>query len=105
MTSVQILSPGFGDAFIDLHAQCGVSFDQCSVTDIAIAGDTISFRIPSSARERQFLVRFRSIDAKRQYRIVWNGNVIEGVVGRAISSRMGCRWDRSNRFGAFNVLA
>ena len=104
MTSVEILSPRFGDAFIDLQAQRGVGFDQCSVTDIAIAGDTISFRISSSARERQFLVRFRSMDAKRRYRIVWNGNVIEGVVGSDLL-RMGCWWGRSNRFGAFNALA
>ena len=81
MTSVEIMSPEFGDALIDLHAQRGVGFDQCSITDVNIAGDTISFRISSSARERQFLVRFRGIDAKRQYRIVWNGNAIEGVAG------------------------
>jgi hypothetical protein len=81
MTSVEIISPKFGDALIDLHAQRGVGFDQCSITDVNITGDTISFHIFSSARERQFLVRFRGIDAGRQYRIVWNGNAIEGVAG------------------------
>ena len=63
MTSVEIMSPKFGDALIDLHAQRGVGFDQCTITDVDITGDTISFRIFSSARERQFLVRFRGIDA------------------------------------------
>lgn len=81
MTSVEILSPGLGDALIDAHAKRGVGFDECSVTDVDIAADTISFRISSSARERQFLVRFRGINAKRQYRIIWNGNIIEGVAG------------------------
>jgi hypothetical protein len=80
-TSVEIMSPEFGDAFIDLPARRGVGFDQCTITDVEIAGDTISFDISSSARERQFLVRFRGIDAKRQYRIVWNGNASEGVAG------------------------
>lgn len=81
MTSIEILSPRYGDALIDLHAQRGVGFDQCTVTYVAIKEDVISFRIASTARERNFLVRFRGIDAKRTYRIVWNGNAIEGVTG------------------------
>jgi hypothetical protein len=84
MTSVEILLPAYGDAFIDLHAGRGVGFDQCTITDVEIAGDTISFRISSSARQRQFLVRFRGIDAKRQYRIVWNGNTSERVAGSGL---------------------
>ncbi len=84
-TSVELLAPKLGDALIDLHAQRGVGFDQCSITDVKIAGDTLSFNISSSARERKFLVRFRGIDAKRQYRIVWNGNAIEGVSGAELA--------------------
>lgn len=84
-TSVELLAPKLGDALIDLRAQRGVGFDQCSITDVNIAGDTLSFNISSSARERKFLVRFRGIDAKRQYRIVWNGNAIEGVSGAALA--------------------
>ncbi|WP_058186400.1 glycoside hydrolase family 88 protein [Terracidiphilus gabretensis] len=81
MTSVELLSPKFGDAFIDLHSKRGVGFDQCTVTDVEVKGDSISFRIASSARERQFLVKFRGIDSIHQYRIVWNGNVIDKVAG------------------------
>jgi hypothetical protein len=81
MTSVEILWPRFGDALIDVHAKRGAGFDQCSITDVEITGNTISFKISSSARERQFLVRFRGIETKRQYRLVWNGNAIEDVAG------------------------
>ncbi len=43
VTSVELLSPRFGDALIDLHAQRGVGFDQCTITDVEVTGDTISF--------------------------------------------------------------
>ena len=81
MTSVEIMSPKLGDALIDLDARRGAGFDQCSVNDVDVAADTISFRIASHARERQFLVRFRGVDPARQYRIVWNGNRTDGLSG------------------------
>ena len=81
MTSVEIMSPKLGDALIDLHAEGGAGFDECSITDVQVAGDTISFRIFSPSRERRFLVRFRGIDPARQYRIVWNGNATESFSG------------------------
>lgn len=81
MTSVEIMSPKLGDALIDLDARRGAGFDQCSVNDVDVAGDTISFRIASHSRERQFLVRFRGIDPARQYRIAWNGNRMDGLSG------------------------
>jgi hypothetical protein len=81
MASVEIMSPLLGDALIDLQARRGAGFDECSITDVEVAGDTISFRILSYARERQFLVRFRGVDPARQYRIVWNGNGTDGILG------------------------
>jgi hypothetical protein len=81
MTSVEILSPKLGDALIDLHAKGGAGFDECSITDVNVAGDTVRFRIFSHARERRFLVRFRGVDAAREYRIVWNGNATGDVSG------------------------
>jgi hypothetical protein len=81
MTSVEIMSPKIGDALIDLHAERGAGFDECSITEVDVAGDTILFRIFSHPRERRFLVRFRGIDPARQYRIVWNGNAMDGISG------------------------
>jgi hypothetical protein len=84
MTSVEIMSPELGDALIDLHARRGAGFDECSITEVEVEGDTISFRIFSQSRERRFLVRFRGIDPARQYRIVWNGNETDGLPGAGL---------------------
>jgi hypothetical protein len=84
MTSVEIMSPTFGDAFIDLHAQRGVGFDECSIPYIEVARDTISFRIVSHARKRKFLVRFRGVDPAKRYRIICNGNAIQNVLGATL---------------------
>ena len=73
MTSVEILSPRLGDALIDVRAQRGAGFDECTLTDVAIDGDVIAFRIDSPSRLRRFTVRFRGIEDSKQYRIVWNG--------------------------------
>ena len=81
MTSVEILSPSIGDALIDVHAEHGAGFDECSITDVNVTGNTVRFHIFSSARDRRFLVRFRGIDAARQYRIVWNGGAKQDVSG------------------------
>ena len=81
MTSVEIMSPKLGDAMIDLYAKDGAGFDECSIADVNIAGDTISFHIFSNSRERQFLVRFSGVEPARQYRIVWNGNATESFSG------------------------
>jgi hypothetical protein len=85
MTTVEMLWPKYGDALIDLRARRGVGFDQCTITDVDITGDTISFRISSSELERRFLVRFRGLDGTRKYRIVWNGNATAGVAGAELS--------------------
>jgi hypothetical protein len=81
MTSVEIISPEIGDAMIDVRAQRGAGFDECSITDVGITGGVISFRIFSHSRERRFLVRFRGMDPASQYRIVWNGNTTESFPG------------------------
>jgi hypothetical protein len=42
MTSVEMLSPQFGDALIDLHAQQGVGFDECTISNVEVQGNAIS---------------------------------------------------------------
>lgn len=82
--SIEMLAPRYGDSLIDLRAGRGVGFDQCTVSNVAIDGETISFSLSSSALDRKFLVRFRGIDPKRQYRIIWNGHAIDGVAGSVL---------------------
>jgi hypothetical protein len=85
MTSVEIMSPKIGDALIDLSAHRGAGFDQCSVSDVDVQGDTVSFRLNSEARQRSFLVRFRGIAPSRTYQVKWNGNQVERLKGEDLA--------------------
>ncbi len=81
MTSVELLAPTLGDAFIDLTAKQGVGFDECSITDVDVRPGEVSFHITSPARQRRFLIRFRGIEPSRNYRIRWNNGPTEQVAG------------------------
>ncbi len=81
MTSVEILSPLFGDAFIDLASRRGVGVDECTLTDVAVEGNNISFRITSPARPRTFLLRVAGVDAGQTYTVQWNGNPPQRIAG------------------------
>jgi hypothetical protein len=81
MTSVELLSPRFGDALIDLDAKRGAGFDECTITDVEVRGDEVSFRVSSPSKQRRFLIRFRGIDPSHQYHIRWNGNKAQSISG------------------------
>jgi hypothetical protein len=81
MTSVEIMSPILGDAFIDLKSGKGVGFDECSIRDVRIANGKIAFNIESPAKLRTFLVRFADVDPSGQYSISWNGGPEHRVSG------------------------
>jgi hypothetical protein len=81
MTSVEMLSPILGDALIDADAQQGAGFDECTITNVEVHGDEISFQISSSAKERHFQVRFRGVQASHQYRVRWNRSEARSVSG------------------------
>lgn len=82
MTSVEMMSPFLGDAFIDAGAKQGVGFDECSVTNLRIGAGTIAFDIHSPDPQRSFLVRFAGIDASRQYSVAANGSVARELSGK-----------------------
>ena len=84
MSSVEMLSPTIGDALIDLNAKRGVGFDECTVDDVNVQGDAISFRLSSAATQRSFLVRFRGVQASRRYRLRWNGGPVQEVAGATL---------------------
>jgi hypothetical protein len=81
MTSVEMLSPQFGDALIDLNAQQGAGFDECSIANVDVQGDAISFSVSSPSSRRRFLVRFRGVQSSRLYRVRWNRSEIQSVSG------------------------
>ncbi len=84
MTSVEMMAPVLGDAYIDLRSGRGVGFDECSIRDVHAANGRITFTIESPAKLRTFLVRFAGVNAGRQYRISWNGGAEHVVSGREL---------------------
>jgi hypothetical protein len=82
MTAVQMMLPSLGDAYIDLKARGGVGFDECSVTDVLVNADTISFQIDSLDRQRKFNVHFANVDSSRQYLVSWNGKPAKKIAGK-----------------------
>jgi hypothetical protein len=87
MTSVEMLAPVLGDALIDASAQQGAGFDECTITNVEVRGEEISFEITSTAADRRFLVRFRGVQASRQYRVSWNGREARTVSGEQLLKR------------------
>ncbi len=81
MTSVEMLTPTFGDAFIDLSTNLGVGIDECTLTDVRVQGNSISFGIASGAQPRTFLLRVTGADPHQTYTIRWNGNAPRRVLG------------------------
>jgi hypothetical protein len=84
MTSVEMLSPKLGDALIDVSSRRGAGFDQCTITDVQAEGEAISFQLASASTQRRFLVRFRGVDPKRQYRIRWNHGEVRIIAGEQL---------------------
>jgi hypothetical protein len=83
MTSVEIMQPVLGDAFIDLKRAQGAGFDECSLTDLRIEAGTVAFNLRSPAR-RAFIVRFAGAEPSRSYRIRVNGGTVREVSGREL---------------------
>ena len=84
MTSVEIMQPAVGDALIDVDARRGVGFDECSLRDVDVQPGALSFRIDSPARDRDFLVRFRGVQASRSYKVRWNDGAPQIVSGAVL---------------------
>ena len=81
MTTVEMLSPVLGDALIDMKAERSVGFDECTITDVEVQGNEISFHLSFPSKQRHFLVRFRGVQPSRQYRVRWNRSESRSVSG------------------------
>lgn len=86
MTSVEILHPLLGDALIDVDAALGVGFDECTIQDVGIRGNSISFQLTSPNLERTFLVRFRGLRAEQTYQVRWNQTHTVTATGRQLTA-------------------
>ena len=83
-TSIEIMSPFLGDAFIDLKTEQGVGFDECTIRNVHVQATIITFHIESKDRQRTFVVRFGAVDPRQQYRISWNSRSNRIVSGREL---------------------
>ncbi len=71
-TTVELMQPDLGDAYIDLRAGKGVGFDQCTITDVHVEGSRIAMHMASPSHTRSFLVRFGGVKPGETYTIQWN---------------------------------
>lgn len=74
MTSVEMMYPTLGDAFIDLRRNVGVGFNACSVRNLHARGDSILFDLNTFPAHRPVLVRFFGVGSQATYRVSWNCN-------------------------------
>jgi len=82
MTAVEIMWPALGDGYIDLKARKGVGFDECSIRDVIVGPNTVSFQIDSKDAQRKFLLHFANADPSRRYLVSWNGGEAQTVSGQ-----------------------
>jgi hypothetical protein len=84
MTTIEMLYPHIGDALIDLRANRGVGFNDCTITDVEIQGASISFHVDSRLKNQHLLVKFRGVDRQTQYRLRWNGGPSQTIPGTTL---------------------
>jgi hypothetical protein len=84
MTSIELMSPALGDAFIDARARAGVGFDESTITDVRIDGDSIRFHLDAADTTRTYLVRFAGLDASRTYRVQCNNTAPVSLSGSTL---------------------
>ena len=85
MTSVEIMSPALGDAFINLKEKDGVGFNACSLQNVTVAGHSISFDLETFPSLRSIRVRFSGVDPHAKYRVIWNGSHSSMVDGNTLA--------------------
>jgi len=81
MTAVELMDPVLGDAYIDANSGKGVGFDECTLRDVLVKDNSISFEIESKDRQRSFTVHFANVDSAKHYSVSWNRNPAVSVAG------------------------
>jgi hypothetical protein len=83
MTSIEIMSPMLGDAFINLRQKNGVGFNACSLRNVRVDSHSISFDLDTFPASRAVTVRFSGVDPHARYQITWNSfpsKTIDGAI-------------------------
>lgn len=81
MTSIEMMSPTLGDAFINLDTKQGVGFNAGSLRHVTVRNHSISFDLETFPTRRTVTVRFTGVNPRATYRIAWNGNQPTAIQG------------------------
>lgn len=81
MTSVEILYPQLGDAFVDLQHNVAAGFNATTVRDLVINGTAISFHLDRLERLSNANIRFSGVDESAIYTITWNDHPPQQIKG------------------------
>ncbi len=73
MTSIEMMSPELGDAFIDLRTRQAAGFNACSLRHVTFENHSISFDLDTFPASRAVTIKFSGVDARAHYRITANG--------------------------------
>jgi len=85
MTSVEIMSPTLGDAFINLEKKEGAGFNACSLRNITVKDHSISFDLETFPASHPVKIRFSGVDTHAKYQITWNGSHSSIVAGDVLA--------------------
>jgi hypothetical protein len=96
MTSIEIMSPMLGDAFIDVSRKHGVGFNANSLRNLKISGDSISFDLDAMPKLKKVEVRFASVNQRTAYKITVNRKEPVTVTGDVLN-RDGYAFDLEGR--------
>jgi hypothetical protein len=85
MTSIEMMYPVLGDAFIDLQRKMGVGFNACSLRNVRVDHDSISFDISTFPTLHTVTIRFSGVDPHASYQITWNGIHSKTILGSILA--------------------
>jgi len=94
MTSVEIMAPMLGDAFIDLGRKQGAGFNACSLRELKVEGSSVRFHLDASPRLETVTVRFAGVNPRETYKLSWNDRAVEEVSGESLASGYVLRFKR-----------
>jgi hypothetical protein len=85
MTSIEMMAPALGDAFVDLKNQAGVGFNACSLRNLRIDKTSIAFEVETYPSQRSIRIRFTGVDPHAKYKISVNGNPPAVIAGNLLA--------------------
>jgi hypothetical protein len=85
MTSIEMMYPALGDAFVNLDTKKGVGFNACSLRHVTVRNHSISFDLDTFPALRSLTIRFSGVDPHASYQITWNGTHSKTILGSILA--------------------